>query len=420
MGIQDNKISCPINPVDNRLELKSSSSYTNTNVLQDPWINNDIYLKDGRDGNVGGYDFTPVNGQHFTISVNLRRENFVGNNNIKDNTSVLAITLPWTLTSNSSTTSATFGLIAFDGMPDTTQLIHYTPTYINNLNPVTDDRGYGYGQQDAGGSTTFFITRNMLPNSFNASNASNSYTNITLSANFTCNKTGYNPKFKYTTTETDRIDSLNMNVYYYGNTDILLNWIRISDLEGDSLMKGVYDSQLHDHLNTALNTIRAKGYNVFRIYGIDEPAAQYNLWNGLRYYNRICGGMYTTEGGGTNPRYTYHIGTQELWTGGGAEEPAYYGAPFYSSSNTITPGYYRMGFYNGFNFHNPQTNPDTLNGGYETMCINGLPYTNNMSEWQYIRATPINKIVSWDPKRSSGVPGYLDRLGCYNTIQSGI
>ena len=54
---------------------------------------------------------------------------------------------------------------------------------------------------------------------------------------------------------------------------------------------------------------------MFRFYGRDEIGEHYELWDAMRYFNKIVGGMAITEGNSRDPRYLYRAEVDYTWFG---------------------------------------------------------------------------------------------------------
>jgi len=54
-------------------------------------------------------------------------------------------------------------------------------------------------------------------------------------------------------------------------------------------------------------------YRLFRFYGRDEIENNYNLWDAMRYFNKLVGGMMILEGNSRDPRYLYRAEEDYTW-----------------------------------------------------------------------------------------------------------
>ncbi|MCX6154711.1 MAG: hypothetical protein NT007_11170, partial [Candidatus Kapabacteria bacterium] len=280
----------------NTLALTTGMTYTNP-VLAYPWMNNKYYSFDDPNPN--------INGQHFIITVNLRRKDLNISDSAKGTAPVLSIILPYYLCPTNSHVVDT-GVINFDALPDSTTKSSMAYTYYDGTNYHIINRGICYGMV-SGNCNTFTITQAMLPNHLDTIGGISP--DITISASFTCN--GIFPKNKLfkindNDTNTSHIDSIGCNVYYYPNSSIQLNYIRIGNPRSDKLFKGGYDTIAHNTLQSGMDIMHNFGYQYFRIDPNDEWCPE-DQWDAIRYINLLMGKTTVAEGSSVDARYLYHV-----------------------------------------------------------------------------------------------------------------
>lgn len=297
------------NPVvtNNKLELTTTTSYTNP-VLSNPWRCNNFYSlpKDHK----LKLD-TLINGKYWRVTLNLRRKNFAPLNNISDNNPVLVIKMPYYLTAGSSGSN---GNITFNTKPDYTTRTQMNYTYSDGTNNHTVNRGYQLGMTSITSVDSIVITRNMLPNM--ADTIAGIGPDITITFSFAADLP-INPLFKTSAKDKthEMIDSIGLDVYYRGNCDILLNYIRVGNPLSDKLWKGEIDTAYHNVIQQHINIIKDKNYRLFRFYGRDEIDEHYELWDAMRYFNKIVGGLAITEGNSPDSRYLWRTEADKQWRG---------------------------------------------------------------------------------------------------------
>ncbi|MCX6152542.1 MAG: hypothetical protein NT007_00120, partial [Candidatus Kapabacteria bacterium] len=291
----------------NTLALTTGMTYTNP-VLAYPWINNKFYRMPNEIDSIDkdGFDHRLTNGQHFIITVNLRRKDLNISDSAKGTAPVLSIILPYYLCPTNSHVVDT-GVINFDALPDTTTKSSMAYTYYDGTNSHIINRGMCYGMV-SGNCRTFTITQAMLPNHIDTIGGGSP--DITISASFTCDNDlihGHNPYFKTSDPSgSTTIDSIGMNVYYYPNSSIQLNYIRIGNPRSDKLFKGGYDTIAHNTLQSGMDIMYNFGYQYFRIDPNDEWCPE-DQWDAIRYINLLIGKTTVAEGSSVDARYLYHV-----------------------------------------------------------------------------------------------------------------
>ncbi|HGJ66992.1 TPA: hypothetical protein ENS27_16660, partial [bacterium] len=289
----------------NKLVLTTNLANVTTPILSNPW-RGDSYLSLPSDHKE--YDKVDFNGKYWKVSINLRRRDFIGNNNLKDTMPILKIKMPYILNNNTS------NYINFSTKPDTNFANKVHLHYVYDAGNITDfvDRGYCLAEVNTTGNE-IIITRAMLPN-----NSDTFGQDITLTFSFiNLGQEENNPLFRTTKDDTtpDRIKQLGMEVYYLGNCDILLNYIRVGNPLSDKMWKGELDTLYQRKIQEGIDTIYQKNYRLFRFYGRDEIEDNYHLWDAMRYFNKLVGGMMIIEGNSRDPRYLYRAEADYTWFG---------------------------------------------------------------------------------------------------------
>ncbi len=307
-GFKNRNITNPI-IVNNRLRLSRLTQYTNP-VLTNPWRSDNFYKVYDDDKDKDNNDLKPVNGKYWRVSVNLRRASFASMNDTSDNAPVLSIVIPYYLNLSDSARK-----IKFSSKPNPSIRTEMTYTYSVGANNYQVSRGYELGTE-ATTADSIIITRSMIPNS---SDTSVTGPDITINFDFiTDGDDNQNPVFWgdiKDSTDTTKIRSIGLNVYYHKTCDIDLNYIRIGNPMSHKLWKGEYDSLFHSKIQTGINIIKNKGYKLVRFYGRDEISDHYELWDAMRYFNKLVGGLAITEGNSQDERYLYRTGTDRNWRG---------------------------------------------------------------------------------------------------------
>ncbi|MBM2817199.1 MAG: hypothetical protein HW421_3961 [Ignavibacteria bacterium] len=386
-----------------RIVLHKNQGYDNSYILEDPWIMGELYKNDDSQADQLNDKVDEWNGQHWLITINLRRYN---NDGEKNDYPVLSIEIPYTtLSSNSNTLSRIAGYIKFDKLPESNVSSTFNRIHLN----YSGDRGWAMNLRDVVPiTTTFTITNNMLPNS------SDSFTDISISASFTCNPTisPFNQFLKYSGSSND-IDSLMIKVYYHGGTDVAIKYIRIENPEASKLFRGIYDYQegikyssstysLHSIIQTQyLDFLDSKqNYKLFRFYGMtSDDGNVIRNWGTLRYLNKLMPGMWTTSlGVGIGywtgfpnncnvimDHYSYFVNSKSNWYGCLAGTRSDFPVPYIRGNfklddinniplskdiDTYGLGFYSWSGYRGlidyWGINNCCSFEDTLNSHYET------------------------------------------------------
>lgn len=368
----------------NRLILKkdSLSSYSSDSiVLKNSWMNN-LYSYNSGDPN-----YPSRNGKWMKVSINLRRLNT--NEVCNNNDTLLTIKLPYSL--KLSNNNYVHNYIKFSQIPssniyDTTHLCFF------------EDRGISLNMTNTSSlPQSIAILNSILPDSIRI-NRDSFNKDITINAFFNCDG-AFNNNPKLRNDILPYIDCLDIEVKYYGKTDIAIDWLRITSPFGDSILVGYYDQEQHNIIQNAINLIEGSNYEIGGFYGGDEVnesgfTCEHHI---ARMYNYCT----VTEGagGGHFDHYMHNINPMHLWDGANAFWSSKY-APFvHNNWNDIDNGnikpYYRLN-YPGCGLKGNATTFDTLHSCYETdMEIeNSTHYIKNsiLPWWYYLRQDTIENL----------------------------
>lgn len=283
----------------NKLVITTNLANNTTPILSNPW-RGDYFFKYFDVDSIDNIDVSSYNGRYWKVTINLKRRDFIGINNLKDSMPILKIRMPYLLNNDTNK-----HYINFSTKPDTNFANKVNLRYVYDAGGITDfvDRGYCLAEVSSSGNE-IIITRDMLPNSIDTFGPE-----ITLTFSFEAlgNPLTNNHLFRNSKDDTssNRIKQLGMEVYYLGNCDILLNYIRVGNPMSDMMWKGGFDTLFHQSIQEGINIIKNKGYKLVRFYGRDEIAEHHELWDAHRYFNKLVGGMAVTEGNSLDPRYLY-------------------------------------------------------------------------------------------------------------------
>lgn len=221
----------------NRLLLyqDSISSYPSDKIVLSDITPKTEFFTFKKPGQLSKYDGTKWN-----FSINLRRLDL--SDNIENNDTILVIKIPYMAIELNGDT--VYKNIRFDKLPN------------NNLATDTEEldylenRGFAMTTYDHNGANTIdsiVITKRMI-------GSDSTKRDLTLSSHFSCYQTEtpqntdvYNPRFipgfedplKF---ELELIHSIDIEVKYYGNCDIGIDWIRIENDKAQEVLRGKYDS----------------------------------------------------------------------------------------------------------------------------------------------------------------------------------
>jgi hypothetical protein len=298
---------------DQRLKLKSDGDYISSEVpvLSKPWKNKVLEYKEGvtnfstpiyYDVVLDEYvnlNQTVMDGTLINLSMNLRRSSTVSN--VQDDTEILYFEIEY---GNDDYDDPT-GNIEFSYLPSTNTGDTYT---INASSTVSVNRGIARIMQKYDPPVTIgTVTRAMLPPGNLGQDR-----DITISAQFECDGDP-NPLMGISN------NNLNIKVYYNGNEDIEIDWIRLETPWAQKLLFGEQDYWLKHGVQRLHDLFLGQNYSninavPFRVYTRDEGT--YSYWAAYRYFNQLVGNIGTAE---IEPKLTHHfdyyINPGEFWNG---------------------------------------------------------------------------------------------------------
>ncbi|MBI3258244.1 MAG: T9SS type A sorting domain-containing protein [Ignavibacteriae bacterium] len=305
-----------------------------------------------------------TNGTHWYLSVNLRRLNALWDFSSDTNDVILSIKIPMRYRFNSiikKSRAIIFDSISsrYNGLSDKG---YYTRGgwMENHLTPAND--------------SIFVIRRSMLP-------MYSDTCDITLSAFFRATlPDSVNPPFRdLVNVKTGEIDSLSMEVRYFGNCDIAIDWLRLETPETRALFRGEKDTAIATIVSNAFKDVtnfrdtiggmpRAR---LWRFYITDEPGPL--LIASSRYYLKLLDGYAIVEGSGDS-RYTHSVSNQPTFWGSTSRFDYITKAPFIkyviygagSAAKYKAPRNHTFGFKGGWQYTwNPidSTIPDSIKPG---------------------------------------------------------
>jgi type IX secretion system substrate protein len=378
-----------------RIVLEKDSSYTGGKVLDDIWPQPNF------DSEEKGGQTDSYKGKLWYLTINLRRLK-PSIETTKDNSVVLSIKMPY-LKWNSTTDFIKFNKIPSNVSNDTIQLNSFEDRGIAQrmilIDPPID---------------SVAITRNMLPVS------SDGYENITISAEFITNGNPLrNNIFSRDSTTGKEIKEFDIEVNYFGHTDVAIDYIRVENVRAHHLLRGKFDSlgtmvnwpyrdkrgnieiaedpdnpsvttqvnTIKDIIQSTLDTLKIEtsnwaDANLFRFKFQDTENKSYYWWGTLRYCNKFSNGMFMTRDGIRNPKlYYYYTKSPNKWLGigfGGSDRLM--PAPYARHSNRTYDG---MKLEGGFSrIHNDYAYKDTLSSEYETQLLS-LP--GDTAQWNDLK-----------------------------------
>lgn len=357
---------------------------------------NKTWLYDSINTNSDVSSYHSFNGKQWYLSVNLRalnRDSLL--NHLND--TILSIELPYVMKDISNPDNPVFsnGTIKFSSFPnpDTSQNVKIRGASGKDFRGV-----YRSLIADTAMPSVFYITGSMLY-VVSAVRDSNS---ITLSASFnTTGKTTLgvfddNPHFRNDWWENKFkvrkfINSIDVQVKYYGKLDVGIDWIRFETRHAQAIFRGDFDLWLRFSFEELISNMESNPRNprLSRIYGPDEMLPF--QWGTVRYYNMLLDTLVSTEiyirGNGypDNPpnRYLKATASKEYWTGSTFfHDVNWCSAPYFRRANVNwllgqqTNTFNALFGYGGNNFVYLDTSSivpyqfiDTLNSAYETFLI---------------------------------------------------
>jgi type IX secretion system substrate protein len=330
-------------------------------------------------GQIGSY-----NGEKWNLSINLRNLDLTDSAMTDD--IVLVIKLPFVAVDSTGDTTGltTKRYIKFDYLSK--------DNFYTEISPLDtfEFRGYAYDTVAYNGSNpidSIVITRKML-------GFGNDVRDITISTHFSCtqketptNFKYYNPRFipgfkeESPLKEFELIHKIDIEVKYYGNCDVGIDWIRIENDKAQQTLRGNYDAydkiKIQEHLNNLSYAL--SGVKLHRLYNQDTESTNPTWWGQSRYWNLVTNGVTITRDGLTVPEaYKYYTKAPNRWIGVG-----------YMSDDALMPSpYIRNGSQNketmflksGF----AETDfADSLNSEYEMRLSDERPWSDLLIDSVY-------------------------------------
>ncbi len=304
--------------------------------------------------------FHIFNGKQLYVSINIHADSIQYiNNHLNDN--IIGIKLRYALTKVDTTAEpdtllpATYDYVKFDSIAR--ESLSDTASIFSSIN--NQFRGkYRRLLESTEQPTEFIIKGNMLKID-NAGDTSN----ITLSAlaNFDGDTIqligGYknNPRFKYDWWQNnynvkEYITSIDVEVYYYGNLDVSIDWIRLETPRAQKVFRGGYDSAVSAAVDLLLDDINnnVNKPKLFRFYGDDELLP--SQWAANRYLNMLVDTLAALEcftSRGNSPAHFLHsTGFKQYWNGANCDFITKTAVPFIrrARKDNIETFYYRWGY----------------------------------------------------------------------------
>lgn len=270
------------------------------------------------------------NGSRWYLSINLRRTDAIWNDSTDTSDIVLTIKIPirYRFTDIAKRNS----VIVFDS--------------ISSSNNGLLDKGYyqrgGWMEQHLSPAhdSIFVVRRSMLPKYGDSAD-------ITLSAYFTTKLSSFdttttNPPFRLNVNpNVGEIDSMNMEVRFYGKCNIAIDWIRLETPETRALFRGEKDSAIAGVISKAITKMKQfrdttngmPNARIWRFYITDEPNPL--MVASSRYYSSLLEGRCITEAGGDG-RYHHAVPLQPTYWGNTPRYDQYTRAPYIKY---VVPGF---------------------------------------------------------------------------------
>ncbi len=351
-----------------RLVLYKTAAYKDSIVLKNTWINHLFYVNN--EASPAGDLF---NGLKWNFSINLRRLN---QNEHSSPDTILVIKLPFI--NKKSSTVYDSGYVKFSKLPRTS----INSTNIDALNYYENLGNALKMDSDTNSQQRIVILNSMIPDSLWI--ASGNKKDITINAEFNLDGIqNINPKLK-----TDKnglgIDTLDIEVKYFGNNDIAIDNMSIGTPTFRKFFEGQYDNQAHIIANKGFQTMIDSGYNVGLMYSKDEHGE--SSFNACRRNARMFNFCTVNEGaGGDHPKqYAYHEEVTNIWEGAAGIHDRC-AVPFakrnINGNNQLEKDsiYYRLGYAHGIG------DPDSLNSYYETY----------LNIWKDIHRVTMDSVPGW-------------------------
>lgn len=332
--------------------------------------------------------FHVFNGKQFYISINLRALNL---DYIQQhyNDVILKVRLPYKLL-NVDSSSYTDGWTKFNYLPS---------VYIDDIFGSRGDyRGCARDTTIDYNKPTEFVIKGWM---LQTSDAVTNQITISALASFDGDTIpfigGYrnNPRFKPENSDTNvkqYITKIDVEVYYYGNLDIAIDWIKLETPRAQKIFRGSYDTEVSNAVDLTISDLQSnnKHPRLFRFYGNCELNPQ--EWGVTRYLNMLLDTLVTLEtyvvNGNDPPHYLYATGQKHFWNGSNLDFRTTTAVPFIKKAIWKDPHTlnYQWGYAGN---HNEK--PDTLNSGYETML-----YGRNIRDTIPVIDTSIHRYDYWD------------------------
>ncbi|MBS1537750.1 MAG: T9SS type A sorting domain-containing protein [Bacteroidetes bacterium] len=184
------------------------------------------------------------------------------------------------------------------------------------LDTVRTSRGLMDNHLTADTHRVFVIRKNMLPRW-----KSDGSHDITISAFFRLihpDSTNAYLRYMYGGGTPSQIDSLGIEVKYFGRTNIAIDWIRFETPDARALFRGNLDVELAEALMYEQEVLKQRNAMTHRkvristFYHFDECGGIPSLWRGVRYNTKMLEGMNISEGAGSAD-YVHVTGQNTLW-----------------------------------------------------------------------------------------------------------
>ena len=389
-----------INPTNENYErLKLGTAQKDSVVLAKSWINNQYYNQ--RDSLHPEY--ATFDGTKWVLSINLRRLDIAQYNT--GATPILTIKLPYTKLGISGT-----NYIKFDSI-STNMNSHFLLTYSPD-GTLIDTLGYNLQLQATNNDTTasFVIYDNMLPDYSFWINKKRK--DITINAFFMTNGP-INPLLKKNNEDTGKLDSLDIEVTYHGNTEVAINHLRIATQEATKFFNGTTYNSYRTSAQWVFDSLYSQGYEIYGMYGQDEYGEEF--FSAQRYNSHLLNFQAISEGAGGEhlDHFIEHVQPKNIWCGApGLRE--YIGAPYFwpnttqfgnsawenkfGETNILNNSKQWMNYSRGYRGHwgNESILTDSLNSSYET-DLYCSKCTNAKQGWRKYRegVFTINQLINY-------------------------
>ncbi len=384
-----------------RIILEKDSSFVGGRVLDDIWpqpnFKTKTWDKYKADGETDNYL-----GRRWYLTINLKRLN-PAIEIVKDDSVVISLKMPYTKWNDDT------GYIKFNKLP----IYHRDST--EKLDTIgMGERGYSQNFEGISPVDSLKITREILPIS------SDGHESITISAEFVTNgnEDDFNPIFSRSSLTSEEIKDLDIEVNYFGRTDIAIDYIRIESEMSHYLLRGELDSleddagdysngrghldkytdpddpthydqpnAIYGILQTSIDAIRDSSNNfqdanLFRFYFQDTENDSYYWWGPMRYANKLSNGMFITRDGLKNPNlYYYYTESSFKWPGVGLTNGYLVPAPYARNGRDGVGG---MNIKSGYlKSWNNIYYPDTLSSDYEILLDSGIVWSDMADDTKY-------------------------------------